>query len=387
VPGPSIVDWAVESPLVDGVLFGTPDGGSAGAPVCAVADVRGARGYGKGLTQAAALTSALGEALEQYAARQVPRASLIRAPYCEVMAEAFDPRWLCLYSERQYQNHEFPYRPFDVARPMLWTPGHWLDTEEPVLLPAAATYLSRALENEEALCRMTSNGLAASVSSRDAASRAALELYERGEFLRAWLTHQPGALVNVDSLDAEYARLVEAVQRRCALTEIYLLASNPFVAVCIARGDGRQWPGITLGLGAGWCARDAAHKAILELGQTGPYLARIWRNREQPIPASPEDIHTLQDHALFYCDPARSSEFDFLRAAVLEPPAAETDVRIAIAELTTPELQDSPFRVVRAVARGLQPIHYGAGFERTLTSQVQARLGGRRPNAAPIPVC
>jgi hypothetical protein len=135
---------------------------------------------------------------------------------------------------------------------MHWTHGHWLDTKKLVLLPATATYLSPAMENEEALCQMTSNGLAAGVGSRD---------------------------------------------------------------------------------------------------------------------------------------PARSSEFDFLRAAVLEPPPAETDVRIAIAELTTPELQDSPFRVVRAVARVLQPIHYGAGFERALTSQVQARLGGRRPNAAPIPVC
>ncbi len=351
-----------------------------------MAQVRSVRGYGKGITQAAALASALGEALEQYAARHVPRSALLRAPFSEVVSQAFDPRWLCLYSSRQYRNPGFPFTPFDAGRPMLWTPGRWLDTQEAVLLPAAATYLSCALEREDALSQTTSNGLAAGVNLHDAASRAALELYERGEFLRAWLTREPGTVVNVDSLGPEYALLVEAMQSRAALTEIYLISSDPFVAVCMARGDGRKWPGTTLGLGAGWSARDAAHKAILEHGQTGPGLARIWRNRERPIPASPKEIRTLQDHALYYCDPAHSAEFEFLRAGAEAPPA-ERDVRIAIADLTTPDLQDSPFRVVRAIARGLQPIHYGAGFERALTPQLQARLAGRTPNSAPVPIC
>jgi len=199
---------------VDGVLFGTPEVGGEGGPVCAMAQVRGVCGYGKGITQAAALVSALGEALEQYAARQVPRGALIRAPFCKVMAQAFDPRWLCLYARRQYQRPGFPFSPFDAGRPMLWTQGWWLDTQEAVLLPAAATYLSCALEREDALCQTTSNGLAAGVSLQDAASRATLELYERGEFLRAWITCQPGELVDVDSLDPEYTLLVEAMQSR-----------------------------------------------------------------------------------------------------------------------------------------------------------------------------
>jgi ribosomal protein S12 methylthiotransferase accessory factor len=372
---------------VDGVLFGTPDGGAPAVPVCAVASVRGVRGYGKGLTQAAALCSALGEALEQYAARHVPRENLIFAPYCEVTSQAFDPRWLCLYSPQQYQRPGFPYQPFDPARSMLWVWGRWLDTEELVLLPAAAVYLSAALESEAALCQITSNGLAAGVSVSDAASRAALELYERGEFLRAWLTRQPGAIFPAGSLDPEYARIVDYVAFRGARTQIYLVASHPFVAVCMAQGDGREWPGITLGLGAAWEAREAARKAALEHGQTGPYLARLWRNRERPIPASPEDIRTFQDHALYYCDPAHSKEFEFLRAAVPDPPPAAADVRIAIADVTTPDLLDSPFRVVRAIARGLQPIHYGAGMERALTPHVQTLLAGHPPNCAPAPVC
>ena len=59
----------------------------------------------------------------------------------------------------------------------------------------------------------------------------------------------------------------------------------------------------------------------------------------------------------------------------------------AIADLTPPDLLDSPFRVVRALALGLQPIHYGHGLERVLVPQLQAALAGRAPNCAPIPIC
>jgi ribosomal protein S12 methylthiotransferase accessory factor len=202
-----------------------------------------------------------------------------------------------------------------------------------------------------------------------------------------WLTRQACRRYELADLDAEYASIVEQTRARGAETEIYLFCSNPFVAACIARGDGRDWPGVTLGLGAASSEREAVLKAILEHGQTGPYLARIWRNCERPIPASPEDIKSFQDHALYYCDPSHAKEFDFLRTGHQSVLDASTDVRIAIADLTTPDLQDSPFRVIRALARGLQPIHYGHGFERVLVPQLQAALAGRVPNWAPIPIC
>jgi ribosomal protein S12 methylthiotransferase accessory factor len=270
---------------------------------------------------------------------------------------------------------------------MLWTHGNWLDTGEPVWLPASAVYLNATLEAEEALCQGTSNGLAAGTSVDEAASHAALELYERSKFIGAWLTHQAGWCYELADLDTEYACIVQQARARGAEIEVYLFSTDPFVAACIARGDGRCWPGVTLGLGAGSSEREAVGKAILEHGQTGPYFARIWRNRERPIPASPESIKSFQDHALYYCDPSHAKEFDFLRSGQTSSLLAITDVRIAIADLTPPDLLDSPFRVVRALALGLQPIHYGHGLERVLVPQLQAALAGRAPNCAPIPIC
>jgi len=64
-----------------------------------------------------------------------------------------------------------------------------------------------------------------------------------------------------------------------------------------------------------------------------------------------------------------------------------SSVRIAIADVTPNELEASPFRIVRALARGLQPIYYGDGFERAHTQHLKDLLNGRKPNLAPPPIC
>ena len=392
-----IADWAASSDVIDGVLFGPSDGREEGPPVCAVAVARGWRGFGKGITQTAALASAVGEALEQYAASQVQRDQLRRAAFWEIEGQAFDPRWLGLYSIDQYGRTGFPYRPFDPERPLHWTLGKWQDNGESVYVPAFAVWLTSAFE-DEALCQVTSNGLASGTTLSDAAERAVLELRERDAFLSSWIALRPKTRVALDELDFPITGIVEHLRSRGASMEVYLVEEGPqaFVAVSIGLGNGNDWPAVTIGLGAGVEWRDAVNKAILEHGQTGPFLARIWRNRELPIPQSRDDIHTLRDHALYYCDPAHAPEFDLWRigSGRADAPVRRVEhgirrkpARVAIVDLTPADLQDSPFRIVRAVARGLEPLWYGNGYERALSDHLRALLNGREPNPAPHPIC
>jgi ribosomal protein S12 methylthiotransferase accessory factor len=387
----TVVDWVESSPIVDGVIFGPVE-----ASVCAVAVARGFRGFGKGATKSETLVSAVGEALEQYAAAQVPRPSLIRSTSRELGSEAFDPRWLCLYTDAQYERPGFPYRRFDPDRPLHWIPGRWLDSNQSVWLPAFAVFLSNEFDDEN-LCQATSNGLAAGASGLDAAYRATAELYERDAFLMSWIALEAGtptALYDLEACDMEVAARLRSSG---AALEAYLLREqSPCVAACLGLGDGQQWPALTLGLGAGTDCRSAIRKSVLELGQTGPYFARIWKNREVELPASRRQIRTFEDHALYYCNPDRTPEFaewlDNLRGGagctrMDTAGALSSSVRIAIADVTPTELQESPFRIVRALACGLQPIYYGDGFERAHTQRLKDLLNGRKPNLAPPPIC
>ena len=385
----AIADWAAATPLIDGVLFGSSDGEVAGPPVCAVAVAGNFRGYGKGLTHSQALASAVGEALELFSASRIDPRRLVQAPFAELGAAAFDPAWLCLYSEEQYGRRGFPFQPFDPHRPLHWIEGRWLDNNQPVYLPAFAIALSDQFAGE-ALCQVTSNGLAAGESPAAAVEHAVLELYERDAFLLSWLALLPKRKVAAHSIPPDSASLISHLASRGARTEVYLLAQDQaaVVAVAVAIGDGIEWPAFTLGLGAARNRSRAIGKALLELGQTGPFLARVWRRRESPLPIAPQDIKTLQDHALYYCTSSHRGEFARWRATPNGlPTAAFTDVRIAAVDLTPPELQISPFRVVRALARGLQTVSCGYGFQRLPCARLAALLAGNPPNPSPCPIC
>jgi ribosomal protein S12 methylthiotransferase accessory factor len=90
----------------------------------------------------------------------------------------------------------------------------------------------------------------------------------------------------------------------------------------------------------------------------------------------------MLDHAAFYFPRNRAAAFDRLRGA--EAPIALADLprrpdhpaglRIAVVDVTSPDVALSPFRVVRAVSPDLQPISYGYGFDRPPVERIR-RLG------------
>jgi ribosomal protein S12 methylthiotransferase accessory factor len=264
-----------------------------------------------------------------------------------------------------------------------------VDTGEPVYLPAFAAFLSAELAHE-ALCEMTSNGLGAGPTIEAAAQRAELDLRERDAFVTSWLTWSQAVRLQQTPRTDTFRQIAERLETQGAQLETYLVAHGDpvYVAVSAGLGDGVRWPSVTLGLGVGFTPAEAIDKAILEHGQTGPVLANTWKTSGFRAPKKRSDVHTLEDHALYYCDPAHRDEFDQWRLGVTEhaKPARRAEVRIAVADLTPPELSDSPFRVARALARGLQPIHCGYGLERVYTDGLNRLLKGAKAHAAPLPI-
>src|SRR5688572_13056742 len=136
-----------------------------------------------------------------------------------------------------------------------------------------------------------------------------------------------------------------------------------------------------MGLGAAFDARDAVRQALLELGQTGPYLARAMRSGRLAVPATPAEVRTMLDHAAYYFPAARASAFGPLRSfahtvrlgdsAPSSPTPASaaraldrSGVRVAVVDVTSSDVALGPFRVVRALSPDLQPLSYGHGLDR-----------------------
>ncbi|MEU6056347.1 YcaO-like family protein [Streptomyces xanthochromogenes] len=95
---------------------------------------------------AAAVPSAHGEAVERYCGEAPPAAGRIRYGSHRELTRgglrALDPRELVLYSERQYAEPGFPFRPFLADSPTHWIPALSVSRGEPVYVPAFVAYTS-----------------------------------------------------------------------------------------------------------------------------------------------------------------------------------------------------------------------------------------------------
>jgi len=341
-------------------------------------------GWGKGLTISGAVLSAVGEAIERYSASIIDSEKIVWKRFEELEGDVLPPHDLGLYSDEQYDREDFPYVRFDSSIPHPWVLGSWLNNAKPIWLSALFVFLSIELHREQLIAQGTSNGLAASSSKDDAALRAILELVERDAFMSTWLTASPTQRIQLDdTLDPLLHTVLEGIEVLGATVEVYRLPASVIgtTVLCLALGDGDQYPGVTFGLGCDLDPRVGLRQAVLELGQTGPYLRRMKRSGVLKPAEDPTGVREMLDHAAYYFPHERASAFDRLRSQEtislrelksvatrsLEDCAAALDeagVRVALVDVTSADVATGPFSVMRAVSPDLQPIWYGYGLER-----------------------
>lgn len=349
-------------------------------------------GWGKGLTISGAVLSAVGEAIERYSASIVDAERIVwKRPY-ELDAEFLDPRTCGLYSDEQYEREGFPCVPFDADIEHPWVSGSWVANGQPIWIPAIFVFLTVEVRQEQLICQGTSNGLAASTDKDDASLRAILELVERDAFMATWLTGSSAQRIELDdTLDPLLREILEGLGGLGANVEIYTLPASAIgtTVLCLAFGDGENYPGVTFGLGCDLDPRAALKQAVLELGQTGPYLRRMMQTKVLTTPADPTVVREMLDHAAYYFPRERASAFDRLRSnkqtIVLSELRTSTNrslqdcvsalneagVKVALIDVTSADVATGPFRVMRAVSPDLQPIWYGYGLERIPVGRIR----------------
>lgn len=415
----ALAGWVdLRTGVIGGVFLEPPIDNAAGLPVIATAAPphvmepdgslrRLPLGWGKGLTVSGAVLSAVGEAIERYSASLPDPARIVWARPRDLDGEFLDPRSLVRYTDAQYERDDFPYRRFDPEVCHPWVRGTWLGSGLPVWLPAVLTFLSFVVRPEHLIGQGTSNGLAAWTGPEEAARRATLELVERDAFMTAWLTATPGRRIEIDdSLDPSLRCVLTGVEALGATVEVYLLPTSVcgVTILCLGLGDGDEYPGATIGLGTDFDARTALRQAVLELGQTGPYLRRMMCSKALSVPDRPGAVREMLQHAAYYFPRERASAFDSLRSgdAFLAlrdlagggPERSLADcasklnragARVALVDVTSADVATGPFAVVRAISPDLQPISYGYGFESQPVERIRVLgLASRIPPIHPI---
>ncbi len=225
------------------------------------------------------------------------------------------------------------------------------------------------------------------------------ELIERDSFLLTWMNRLPAPEVSFSS----NAKIAHSIREHYARFEVEIRVFNisadlpAYVMMGLAINRTGRGPAAVVGLGCHLDPEVALLKALFEVCQVHPgEVRRFQRERPADQLRSYQDVHTLEQHSAFFHSLDRLSELSFLleggRVQRLEDLPIRSDAnvttdletcvkglaaagaRVLCADVTTSDIAGYGLRVVRMIATGLQPMHFGWGEE---------RLGGRRLYEAP----
>ena len=367
---------------------------------------------GKGFSEDAALTSALGEAIERYSSSNWDESRVLRGPMGALDCECLPPEDLVLFNADQY-----PHLKYDTYTPEAsigWVAMRALGTARKIAVPALAVLMAyETAAGEPFLFPITSNGLAAGPTLEQAVLSAAYEVIERDTFLYTWLNQLP--CIRIDPLsipDDQVRSMVLAHRRRGVELELYKAPTDHGVHVFIGIGVGNgrfSGPAAVVGLGANLDSRAAAISALTEICQVRPALRMRLRQadtqkRLQTLLHDPETVSELEDHDLLYADYRMLGHFDFVRSSPsgecnwLDAPPPEHRLQelvgrinrvgsdILYANLTSPDISTIGISVVRVVIPGFQPMHFGFKERRLAAKrlyQIPVTLGFRGSPSSP----
>jgi ribosomal protein S12 methylthiotransferase accessory factor len=281
-----------------------------------LARLAGSGGAGMSLTEAA--TSALGEALERYAAGIVPPERLVVATARELGPAAVAPERFALFSDRQFAERGFPFRRFTPETRAAWVEGYALPGGAPSWLPADLVFLDDVtLQGAGRIGYATSSGTACSPDVDEALMRGLCELLERDAFMIVWANRISLPLLdwaadeNISALDAT---LFAPVGLRYHAVDLSAFHRVPSVlgVVRAPRGFGGA-----LGVGAGTAPtlERAWWKALAEAFAARAAGAKLALLRG-PAPDAAA-ITSFEDHIRYHAEPRTASDFlDAARDAV-----------------------------------------------------------------------
>ena len=396
LPFPLAVDRAVDSWC--GLVTSVADSGEAfglhtalaggvlpidesGLPQARVAD----RARGAATTSATARSLAIVEALERHAARSPWLATATSNP--PVADARIGLRELWPYAAEQLADWGTTAEAGYFSD--RWVRAEYLDAE-PVWVPEAALRIGR----RRTAAQVTSNGFAAGPSTSFARGRAIAELIERDAVMTTWFHRRPAVRLPVRQLGgwAEGAAAnLARVGVRVSLWSLAAAADVP-VVLAVAEADGQAHPTLSLGAACAASIPAAAERALRELASNvAATAAEIVEGGLLPVAAAA--VTTIDQHAAYYRDPATANALDFLDLGTPPVPAVELErtvqiedqcrsagLRIAVVDITPPDIAQCGLRVIRAVSPDLVPIWFGWHREPLEHPRLRCSAPNREPH-------
>lgn len=362
------------------------------------------RGGAAGITYEHAYMASIGEAIERYCCAIYNPEELVFGSYKELSKNvlAVHPNDFALFSKKQYNQKNFPYMPFTESTRVSWVRSFSLVHKKDIYIPAQMVFLPFARRRKEVpLCPITSTGLAAGPSLEFAILTALYEIVERDAFTITWLTKLPPPKLNIEDFDGlyDFFRTHFCLNNFvCSFFELTLDIQIPTAMVIL---QGKIEIGDIIGVGCGTrdTMTEALEKALLEVAQFAPWIRYAYQKEpDWSCKDDFSDVNSFDDHGQLYTrrpDLVKKA-FSFIKKSKNQKcyhkqkslrqsiklrlqrclkEISRQGYDVILYDLSTPDIIDAGFRVVRIVVPGLIPLH---GHHR------YPFLGGRRIYEVPV---
>ena len=349
---------------------------------------------GTALTEEAALAKAIGEAVERYSG-DVYEAEVFRAPFRAVPGRAIDPRRFALFHQSQYARPDFPFSPISEDTEIGWVEGFSVTRNEPVLVPALLVDFGYVAESKAEVFELGPvSGYACGNTLEEAVLGGIYEVVERDSFMVFWYNWLPVPAIDLRSFSS--GKVLSVLDRfHSAPVRVHCssITSDTGIPAALAVMTSRQpgWPAAVVATAADLDMERAVTRALFELSANHLFIRSVLEGGQHRIPRLPQEVTGQEDHGLFYCSPERlvcldpvlhpawvqrAQDFGTIPSADVKENIdtcvqrlAKLDLEVVFVEITSPELRELGFRVVKVLVPGLQPIDFGL---------LWPHLGGRR---------
>lgn len=354
---------------------------------------------GVSLVRKKAIIKAIGESIERYCSSIYDEESFIYESYKNLKENALDPRTLPLCSEREYKknrNRENKLSEFFEDSKINWVWGYSIIKGDFILVPSCFVYLPYHFKNKEEFFWIpTSSGLACGGTIEEAILKAILEVFERDALMIMWLNKLSMPRVVLSNIkDRELNEIILMLKNSNFKIIVNNLTNDidiPVFCSWLIDKSGNS-PAITLGISSNLNPEIAIRKSIYEAEEIRFSLKKILKvkndiNYENDF----SNIKTFEDHALLYCKHSMIPKLNFIinskktknirdiKNISLGNPLNNINLcidkinkrglDIIVFDITTEDIRDLGFFVVRVIIPGMQPLNSTYNFR---------FLGGKR---------
>jgi ribosomal protein S12 methylthiotransferase accessory factor len=334
-----------------------------------------------------ALAKAIGETIERYCSAIYERGEFPLFPFDRAPFRCVPPENFALYSREQYSHPNFPYAAFTQQTPIRWAAAIDPSTNETLYVPAAMVVLPYSYDGDQGespIAQRISTGLACHGSFAQAAISAVCEVIERDAFTIAWQARLSMPRIQLDSLSDANRDLVQRFEKVGDVVVLINLTMDVGVPTILGVLCGRAHdaPAFVFAASADMDAEKAVRKSLEELAHTRQLAQQLKRSMPRLRASPPYDDITEKDHHVhLYCDHVNAALADFVFASkvrfhfdeieslttgepeddlkVLVNKVRQTNHRVLLADLTTPDVDELGLKVVRAIIPGFHPLFMG----------------------------